>query len=181
MRDDEVDEKVEVQSRDFKPRGIYIRKEDLREENYGMTPGCKGCEAANRGITAVHNERCRFRIEKAIEGKEPDRYARVMTRLGVESKGDEKKRAPSEEDEEMREDVREKKRKTEQASSSSTNEEMQSEWACPRCSAMNPMIYKFCPNCTGNQKMGETSQACNSHTMYTSERSSNKGSREERE
>jgi hypothetical protein len=108
MKDDESDEKVEVQSRDFKPRGIYIRKEDLREENYGMTPGCKGCEAANRGITGVHNERCRFRIEKAIEGKEPDRYARVMTRLGVESKGDEKKRAPSEEDEEMREDVREK-------------------------------------------------------------------------
>ena len=31
MKDDESDEKVEVQSRDFKPRGIYIRKEDLRD------------------------------------------------------------------------------------------------------------------------------------------------------
>ena len=46
---------------------------------------------------------------------------------------------------------------------------------------MNPMIYKFCPNCTGNQKMGETSQASNPHTMDTSDRSSNKRSREERE
>ena len=28
-KDDESDEKVELQSRDFKPRGIYIRKENL--------------------------------------------------------------------------------------------------------------------------------------------------------
>ena len=116
-----------------------------------MTPGCKGCEAANRGITGVHNERCRFRIEKAIEDKEPDRYAKVMTRLGVESSKDDKKRVSSEKEEEAREDVREKKRKTEQTPSSSSNEEMQKEWTCPRCSSLNPMIYKFCPNCTGDQ------------------------------
>ena len=67
-----------------------------------------------------------------------------MTRLGVESNRDDKKRASAEKDEEMKEDVEGKKRKTEQTSSSSSNEEMQGEWKCPRCSAMNPMIYKFC-------------------------------------
>ena len=90
MKDDEMDEKVELQSRVFKPRGIYIKKDDLREENYGMTPGCRGCEAANRGISGVHNERCRLRILKAIEEKEPERYTKVMTRLGVESQQEDK-------------------------------------------------------------------------------------------
>ena len=91
-----------MQSKEFKTRGIYIRREDLREENYGMTPGCRGCEAANRRITGVHNERCRLRIEKAIEEKEPDRYARVMARLSVElqseDKSGDKKRASSQEE-----------------------------------------------------------------------------------
>jgi hypothetical protein len=100
----------------FKPRGIYIKKDDLREENYGMTPGCRGCEAANRGISGVHNERCRPRIEKAIEEKEPERYTRVMTRLGVESlqedKSEDKKRASSEGEED---EGRKKKEKNEES------------------------------------------------------------------
>ena len=48
MKDDEVDEKVELQSRTFQPRGIYIRREDVRDKRYGITPGCRGCEAANK-------------------------------------------------------------------------------------------------------------------------------------
>ena len=85
MKDDEADEKIELQSKKFQPRGIYIRREDVKEEKYGITPGCRGCEAANRGHSGIHNERCRLRIEIAIEGKEPDRYSRAMARIGVQS------------------------------------------------------------------------------------------------
>ena len=92
MKDDEVDEKIELQSRKFQPRGIYIRREDVREEKCGITPGCRGCEAANRGYSGIHNERCRLRIEKAIEGKEPDRYARAMARIRVQSDPEVKER-----------------------------------------------------------------------------------------
>ena len=102
MKDDDVVEKIELQSRDFKPRGMYIRREDLKEEKYGMTPGCRGCEAADRGIPGINNERCRLRVEKAIEEKEPDRYARVMARLGTElqpeEKSGDKKRTSSQEE-----------------------------------------------------------------------------------
>ena len=79
-----------MQPKEFRPRGIYIRREDLREDNSGMTPGCRGCEAANRGIIGILNERCRLRIEKAIEEKEPDRYTRVMARLGMELQSEKK-------------------------------------------------------------------------------------------
>ena len=131
MKDDEVDEKVDIQSREFKPRGIYIRRGDLRDERYGMTPGCKGCEAANRGVSGVHNERCRLRIEQAIESKEPDRYARVMARLKTESKKDEVSATPLEQDEEMQEGKGEGGENEEKSSSS--NMDISNEWNCPKC------------------------------------------------
>ena len=53
-----------------------------------MTPGCKGCEAFNRGVQGNHNDRCRLRIEKAIL-EDPDRYLKVLTKL-TEHKMDEK-------------------------------------------------------------------------------------------
>ena len=80
-----------------------------------MTPGCRGCEAANRGITGIHNERCRLRVEKAIEEKEPDRYARVMARLGTElqseDKNEDRKRVPSQEERKEGHEMEEKRRK----------------------------------------------------------------------
>ena len=137
---------MELQSRVFKPRGIYIKKDDLREENYGMTPGCRGCEAANRGISGVHNERCRLRIEKAIEEKEPERYTRVMTRLGVESlhedKSEDKKRPSSEGEEDEGRKKEEKMRKVESSTSSSPEGQHVKQWVCPRCNQCNPAIYK---------------------------------------
>ena len=45
------------------PRRIYIRREDVSEEKYGFTLGCKGCEAANGGSTGIHNQQCRKRID----------------------------------------------------------------------------------------------------------------------
>ena len=159
--DDEMGEKVELQSNEFKSRGIYIRKEDLREENYGMMPGCRGCEAANTGITGVHNERCRLRIEKAIEEKEPNRYARALARLSSESQHEDKsggkRRVPSQEEKEEGQGKEEKRRRVEPSPSPTSDEQAPSTWTCPRCGECNPMIYKFCPSCTGNQNLGETS------------------------
>ena len=65
-------------NRESIPRRIYITKEDLSESKYGLTLGCRGCEAANRGLVGVHSEDCRARIEKAIAAKEPERSERVI-------------------------------------------------------------------------------------------------------
>ena len=80
-----------------------------------MTPGCRGCEAANRGINGIHNERCRLRVEKAIEEKEPDRYARVMARLETElrseDKNEDRKRVSSRDERKEGHEIEEKRRK----------------------------------------------------------------------
>ena len=56
-------------------RGLYITKTDLKEDKYGVTPGCKGCIASNKGKpSTLHDDRCRARIEELIKEKEPDRY-----------------------------------------------------------------------------------------------------------
>ena len=68
--------------REAVPRRTYIRREGVSEEEYGLTFGCKGCEAANRGSTGIHNEQCRKRIDLEVEKKEPDRFNRVIERLG---------------------------------------------------------------------------------------------------
>ena len=73
-------------SRESMPRRIYIRKEDVADSKYGLTIGCRGCEAANRGLVGVHSEDCRIRIEKLIALKEPERFDRVnkvLTQLGT--------------------------------------------------------------------------------------------------
>ena len=67
----------EPAAREMIPRRIYIRRSDVSDQAYGMTPGCRGREAANRGLVGAHNERCRERIEKEIQEKDPDRYNKV--------------------------------------------------------------------------------------------------------
>jgi hypothetical protein len=69
-------------TREVIPRRIYIRREDVSESKYGLTPGCKGCEAANRGSTGIHSEACRKRVEGEILQKEPERYHRVIEKIG---------------------------------------------------------------------------------------------------
>ena len=53
-------------TKESKPRRIYITRSDISKDKYGMTPGCKGCEAINRGLHGQHDERCRARIEKEL-------------------------------------------------------------------------------------------------------------------
>ena len=60
-------------TRESTTRRLYIVKDDIKK--YNLTPGCKGCIAANRGTTAIqHNEECRKRIENAIALDNPDRF-----------------------------------------------------------------------------------------------------------
>ena len=77
--------------------------------------GCRGCEAANRGVTGVpHHERCRERIEKEIEKRDLERYDKALARIVGASIGAEEKKMddrcePTEdEDVEMEEEKREK-------------------------------------------------------------------------
>eukprot|EP00435_Cladocopium_sp_Y103_P027163 s2252_g6.t1 len=63
----------EPRKRGYKPRGIYIRR-DVELEEYGFTPGCDGCEAAQLGLSHKHHSMaCRKRIRdemmKTPEGK----------------------------------------------------------------------------------------------------------------
>ena len=56
--DDEVT-KEGCKTRGMKPRRIYIAKEDVKQSGYGWTVGCRGCEAANRGLVGIHDARRR--------------------------------------------------------------------------------------------------------------------------
>ena len=69
-------------TREVIPRRIYIRSEDVSESKYGLTLGCKGCEAANRWSNGIHSGVCRKRVEGKFPHKEPERYNRVLDKLG---------------------------------------------------------------------------------------------------
>ena len=85
---------------DVIPRRIDIKREDVSEPKYGLTPGCRGCEAANRGSTGIHNETCRKMIELAIFLREPDRYNRVLEKISTLMEEDlSNQPTPAEEDE----------------------------------------------------------------------------------
>ena len=70
-----------IKTREALPRRIDIRRGDVADEKYVVTPGCKGCAAANRGSTGIYNEHCRKRIEPDIAKKEPNRYNKVTEKL----------------------------------------------------------------------------------------------------
>ena len=102
----------EPATKESKPRRIYITRADMSRDKYGPTPGCKGCEAINRGLHGQHDERCRARIEKVIQEKDPGRFDRVIAKLvqmsdSAISQGEAGKDGPEG-----------KRRKTEQSSSS---------------------------------------------------------------
>ena len=63
----------EKRKKGYVPRGIYIRK-DVELQQFGYTPGCDGCIAAERGLGhRQHSSTCKERIaaelEKTSEGK----------------------------------------------------------------------------------------------------------------
>ena len=61
-------------SRGSIPRRIYIKKDDVSNNKYGLTAGCRGCEAANTGLVGIHSESCRARMEKEIAAKDPETF-----------------------------------------------------------------------------------------------------------
>ena len=74
----------------WSPGGLHIRRDDVLESKFGFTPGCKGCEAANRGSTGIHNEACRNRTEsrQLSLSKEPERNSKVLETIGMMAKED---------------------------------------------------------------------------------------------
>ena len=63
----------EKRKKGYVPRGIYIRK-DIELQQFGYTPGCDGCIAAQRGLGhGQHSSTCKERtaaeLEKTDEGK----------------------------------------------------------------------------------------------------------------
>ena len=60
-RTDEPKMIPEPEEKEVVRRRAGIRKEDVME--FGATPGCPGCTAANRGLRRNHNDMCRKRLE----------------------------------------------------------------------------------------------------------------------
>ena len=76
----------------------------------GMTPGCRGCSALNRGGQSVnHSEECRSSFEKELEAEGDDRIENEKVKredaLTEELKNEEEKLfGPMEEENVMQED-----------------------------------------------------------------------------
>ena len=73
------DQKVEEpKKRGYRPRGIYIRR-DVELEEYGYTPGCDGCEAAQLGLSHKHHSMaCKKRIREEMM-KDPEGRKKIET------------------------------------------------------------------------------------------------------
>ena len=70
----------EPEARKEQVRRLKIRREDIMK--YGITLGCPGCRAVNRGVKGVnHNEKCRARMEKEISTSEPERMDAAVARM----------------------------------------------------------------------------------------------------
>ena len=67
--------------KESKPWRICITRHDIAKDKYGLTVGCRGCEAINRGQHGQPYERCKARIEKGIIEKDPERFNRVFVKL----------------------------------------------------------------------------------------------------
>ena len=81
----------DAQVREPVSRGVYITKSDLRPDKYGLTPGCRGCIASNRGKPPLpHDERCRVRIEDMIKDNELERYEKALDRVCRAELGEER-------------------------------------------------------------------------------------------
>ena len=67
---------------EFEARSVKVQRFSIRAEHvkkYGMTPGCRGCIAANRGdIARTHSEECRERMMEKIEAAGPEKERERM-------------------------------------------------------------------------------------------------------
>ena len=73
----------EPEPQDVIRRRAGITKTDI--EKYGMTPGCHGCVAQNRGRRGNHTEECRKRMEGFMARGKDSRIDRYATRVAVEA------------------------------------------------------------------------------------------------
>ena len=99
FRDREEEEKIMPlpNTRDNIPRNVFVCKDDVSKERYGVTIGFHEGEGANRGITGIHNGTCRERMDSAISEKGIDRLENVVMKLSSHDmrKFDETKEADS--------------------------------------------------------------------------------------
>ena len=73
-------EAVQGEDKEVQTRRLRINKKDI--EKFGMTPGCDGCRAANRGAPARnHNEDCRKRITEELREIGDQRVEREQEKL----------------------------------------------------------------------------------------------------
>ena len=89
--DAELPPALPAKPRDGGPRRVYIRREvELRpvaEGGFGLTAGCRGCDAVQMGTAATaHSEDCRRRIEHAML-QQTQAAERVMAAKKEEARG----------------------------------------------------------------------------------------------
>ncbi len=85
IMDKEYRERTRVEEHEAVPRKVYISKDDF--ETHGYAAGCPGCKSVLRGTTRqAHNEACRKRVEKELEGTEKAQRAKKRVGEYVEKK-----------------------------------------------------------------------------------------------
>ena len=80
---DEPKRTPEPEEKEVVRRRAGIRKEDVME--FGATPGCPGCTAANRGLRRNHNDTCRKRMEGLMTRFGDVRIDRYAKRVAEEA------------------------------------------------------------------------------------------------
>jgi hypothetical protein len=112
IMDKDYERKMRTEEYEAVPRKVYIAREDL--EVHGYTVGCPGCKSILRGTTRQgHNEACRRRVEKELEGTEKANKAkkRVGEYMDKKMKEAQKERERRKEDKKSRKEEEDADRK----------------------------------------------------------------------
>lgn len=73
---------------------MTISKWDVTK--YGVTPNCKGCDAANRGgTTRNHTEECRKRLEERMKEDGDERTEKMNEEMAKMIEGDKERKRNS--------------------------------------------------------------------------------------
>ena len=133
---------------------IYITREAVSDRRYGLTIGCDGCKAANRGQPGgPHSKSCHERIEQAIEKRDPERYSRNLLRMlerevsKSENEPASKRLRPAQEPPPATDADGQASPTDDNSTQPASSSTSPTDWSCPPCGHVNPHRYKFCPNC----------------------------------
>ena len=114
--------------KDIVIKRLYITRQDIKD--YKPSIGCRGCEAVNRGKSGIpHNERCRRRIEREMQEKDPDRINKELERMSERILENKKRK--------MEEDKTEESKEEDKAMS----------WVCANCGKDVEVDWKHCKQC----------------------------------